>query len=38
MSVALQYSLKSDSLISLALFFFLRNALAIWGLCVSIQI
>ena len=32
MTVALQYSLKSGSLIPPALFFFLKIALAIWGL------
>ena len=38
MTVALQYNLKSGSLISPAPFFFLKTALAIQGLCISIRI
>ena len=36
MTVALQYNLKSGNLIPPALFFFLKTALAILGLCSSI--
>ena len=36
MTVALQYNLKSGRLIPPAPFFFLKMALAIWSLCVSI--